>query len=94
VDATEYRWRAGYVSPPPETKLGWVEYPDCQRHFVQWPNGLAVGWSKGSTNYTAYCGSAKYVFSPYQPHGHDNEQCSDTPSGRCETSDYPRWRDW
>jgi hypothetical protein len=94
VDATEYRWRAGFVSPPPETKIGWVEYPDCQRHYTLWGNGLAPGWAKGSTNYTAYCGSSKYVFSPYAPHGPDNKTCADTPSKTCEKDDYPRWADW
>jgi hypothetical protein len=95
VDATEYRWRAGFVSPPPETKLGWVEYPDCQRHYLSWTNDrLADGWEKGGKYYNAYCGNAKYVFKPYQPSGPDGEACEDTPSGRCDSDGYPRWRDW
>jgi hypothetical protein len=94
VDATEFRWRSGFVSPPPETKLGWVEYPDCQRHYTKWPDGLAIGWGRGTPNYTAYCGSAKYIFPGYGPHGPDNKKCSDTPSGTCEKDDYPRYSDW
>ena len=94
VDSVEYRWRAGFVSPPPETKLGWVEYPDCQRHYLLWPSQLADGWSKSGRNYGAYCGNAKYVHKPYGPQGPDDESCEDTPSGRCESDGYPRWRDW
>jgi hypothetical protein len=94
VDATEYRWRAGFVSPPPDNKLGFVEYPDCQRHYLRWPSGFAQGWEKAGKNYNAYCGNAKYAPQPYAPRGPDNEKCSDTPSGRCENDNYPRWKDW
>jgi hypothetical protein len=95
VDATEYRWRSGFVSPPPETKLGWAEWPDCQRHYLSWTNNrLADGWEKDGKYYNAYCGNAKYVFKPYRPTGPDEEACEDTPSGKCETDGYPRWRDW
>ena len=94
VDATEYRWRASFVSPPPETKLGWAEWPDCQRHYLLWPDKLADGWEKGGRNYSAYCGAAKNVFKNYGPSGPDNEKCSDTPSGKCESDGYPRWQDW
>jgi hypothetical protein len=95
VDGTEFRWRAGFVSPPPETKLGWVEYPDCQRHYLSWVgNKLAQGWEQNGKNYSAYCGDGKYVFKPYQPKGPDDQACADTPSGRCEADGYPRWRDW
>ncbi len=94
VDATEYRWRASFVSPPPETKLGWAEWPDCQRHYLVWPDKLADGWEKSGKNYNAYCGNAKYVFKNYGPSGPDDESCADTPSGRCETDGYPRWQDW
>ena len=94
VDATEYRWRAGFVSPPPETKLGWAEWPDCQRHYLRWPDKLADGWEKTGRNYNAYCGDAKYVFKNYGPAGPDDQSCADTPSGRCESDGYPRWQDW
>ncbi len=80
VDAVEYRWRAGFVSPPPETKLGWVEYPDCQRHYNKWPNDLSQGWEKDGPYYNAYCGDPKYAESDYRPKGPDNEACSQTPS--------------
>ncbi|MEX0875790.1 MAG: hypothetical protein WD646_00435 [Actinomycetota bacterium] len=94
VDATEYRWRATYVSPPPETKLGWVEYPDCQRHYNLWPDHLSQGWEKGGPNYTAYCGDPKYAPAPYVPKGPDNETCADAPGDKCEKDGYPRWKDW
>jgi hypothetical protein len=97
VDATEWRWRAGYVSPPPEKKLGWVEWSDCQRHYYLWPDKLALYWEKGGENYNAWCGNAKYVDSPYRPkdlngdgdYEDDLESCADTPSGKCETDGYP-----
>lgn len=86
-DATEWRWRAGFVSPAPESKLGWVEWTDCQRHYVLWPNKLAVNWEKGGPNYNAWCGDAKYAPSPYRPK--PDETCEDTPSGKCEKDGYP-----
>lgn len=97
VDATEWRWRAGFVSPPPERKLGWVEWTDCQRHYLLWPNQLAQGWEKSGSNYGAWCGSSKYIDKPYTPkdlnndgdHEDDGESCADTPSGKCETDSYP-----
>lgn len=56
VDAVEWRWRPDFTSPPPEKKPGWVEYPDCQRHYLQWPDNLAFGWEKNGPNYNAWCG--------------------------------------
>lgn len=56
VDAAEWRWRPEFNSPPPESKKGWVEYPDCQRHYLQWPDNLAPNWEKGGPNYDAWCG--------------------------------------
>jgi hypothetical protein len=56
VDAAEWRWRPDFTSPKPEAKLGWVEYPDCQRHYIQWPNDLAPNWEKDGANYNAWCG--------------------------------------
>ncbi len=94
VDAVEYRWRAGFVSPPPETKLGWVEYPDCQRHYNNWPDDLSQGWEKDGPYYNAYCGDPKYAESDYRPKGPDNEACSQTPSRTCQKDGYPRWKDW
>lgn len=56
VDSTEWRWRPDFTSPPPEAKAGWVEYPDCMRHYTQWPNNLAPNWEKDGPNYSAWCG--------------------------------------
>jgi hypothetical protein len=89
VDATEWRWRAGFVSPAPERNLGWVEWPDCQRHYILWPSQLAPGWEKGGENYSAWCGNAKYASKPYAPGPTTGEACEDTPSGKCETDNYP-----
>ncbi len=93
-DGLEFRWRASFISPPPESKLGWVEYPDCQRHYLRWPNSLSTGWEKGGKNYSAYCGDAKWAPSPYTPSGEAEDTCADTPSGKCERDRYPRWREW
>jgi hypothetical protein len=63
VDAVEWRWRNDFTSPPPESKGpddgGWVEYPDCQRHFLQWPDVLAPNWETDGPNYNAWCGDPK-----------------------------------
>lgn len=91
VDATEWRWRASFISPPPESKLGWVEWTDCQRHYVLWPDKLAVNWEKNGPNYNAWCGNAKYAPKPYEPTGEPMDDCADTPAGRCETDNYPPW---
>lgn len=56
VDAVEWRWRPDFTSPPPEAKAGWVEYPDCQRHYLQWPDQLAPNWEKDGPHYNAWCG--------------------------------------
>ena len=57
VDAVEWRWRPDFTSPPPEAKAeGWVEYPDCQRHYLQWPDQLAPNWEKNGEHYNAWCG--------------------------------------
>ncbi len=85
-DATEWRWRAGFVSPQPENKLGWVEYTDCMRHYYLWPDKLAKYWEKSGPNYNAWCGNAKYA--PKNPKPSDGA-CDDTPSGRCDTDGYP-----
>lgn len=89
TDGSEYRWRSGYVSPPPEKLLGWAEYPDCQRHYTLWPDQLAQQWERDGPNYNAYCGDAKYAPDPYEPR---EDSCADTPSGRCEKDGYPRWK--
>jgi hypothetical protein len=60
VDAVEWRWRQDFKSPPPEAKdEGWVEWPDCQRHYLEWPNGLAPNWEKDGPNYNAWCSVTK-----------------------------------
>lgn len=56
VDAVEWRWRPDFTSPPPEAKKGWVEYPDCQRHYLNWPDQLAPNWEKDGPHYGAWCG--------------------------------------
>jgi len=58
VDAVEWRWRPDFTSPKPEEKAGWVEYPDCQRHYIQWPDHLAPMWERDGPNYNAWCGDA------------------------------------
>lgn len=55
VDAVEWKWRPDFTSPKPESKKGWVEYPDCQRHYLLWPDNLAPNWTKSDSNYTAWC---------------------------------------
>jgi hypothetical protein len=65
VDAVEWRWHQEFKSPPPESKQeGWIEYPDCQRHYLEWPNGLAPNWEKDGPNYNAWCSTNK------DPYGH------------------------
>jgi hypothetical protein len=105
TDGSEYRWRSGYVSPPPESLLGWAEYPDCQRHYLSWPSNLANGWEKGGAAYSAYCGAAKYASASYRggvaykPRADSGQYCTPQhpgdsnapPGGKCETDDYPRW---
>ncbi len=99
TDGSSGRWRAGFVSPPPERALGFPDYPDCQRHYLDWPNKLAPGWEKSGPNYSAYCGSSKYTTGwkdqgksvPYGPAASTGKTCADTPSGKCETDNYPRW---
>jgi hypothetical protein len=99
TDGSSARWRAGLVSPPPERQLGFPDYPDCQRHYVSWPNGLAPQWEKGGPNYNAWCGSRKWSYGwkdqgksvAYEPSARSEQKCSDTPSGACERSGYPRW---
>ena len=101
TDGSSGRWRAGFVSPPPEQQLGFADYPDCQRHYLSWPSQLAPQWEKGGPNYSSWCGNAKYSYGwkdpgtgkaiPYQPSASSGQKCSDTPSGNCERDNYPRW---
>jgi hypothetical protein len=91
VDATEWRWRSSFISPPPESKLGWVEYPDCMRHYMLWPDQLAVDWERDGPNYNVWCGNEKYAPKPYEPTGEPSDTCADTPSGKCEKNNYPPW---
>ena len=101
TDGSSGRWRAGFVSPPPERVMGWADYPDCQRHYTSWPNGLAPQWEKNGPNYNAWCGNAKYTQGwkdqgksvPYAPSAKSGQTCAeDAPSGKCETNNYPRWQ--
>lgn len=90
VDAVEWRWRQNYISPLPEHKGGWIEYMDCQRHYINWPNQLAVNWETNGPNYNAWCGDAKYA----PPKNPPNEDLHNPPfpnhSGTQETDNYPR----
>ena len=65
VDAVEWRWRPDFQSPPPEGLNSggahWVEYPDCQRHYILWGDQLAVNWEKGGPNDGTWCGNPKYA---------------------------------
>ena len=65
VDTTEWRWRNDFTSPQPENKAGWGEWPDCQRHYVEWPN-LAPNWEANGANYNHFCSNDKPV--PGYPH--------------------------
>jgi hypothetical protein len=58
VDAVAWKWRPDYTSPQPEAKAGWVTYPDCQRHYLLWPNDLAPNWQPTDPAYNAWCGAA------------------------------------
>lgn len=99
VDGLEYRWRGDYISPPPEQKVGWVNYADCERHYTLWPNDYSTGWEPGGPNHGAFCGDAKYADFKYEPgpgvDGDPNSSCADdAPGGQCKKDGYPRWRDW
>jgi hypothetical protein len=59
VDAVEWRWRPDFKSPPVESQPQWVEYPDCMRHYINWPDQLALNWEKNGPNYNAWCGVSK-----------------------------------
>lgn len=59
VDSVEWRWRPDFTSPQPENKAGWVEYPNCQRHYLAWPNQLAPNWQPSDPAYSAWCGDPK-----------------------------------
>ena len=61
VDSVEWRWRPDFTSPQPDNKPHWVEYPDCQRHYLAWPSRLAPQWLAGSATFGAWCGNAKYA---------------------------------
>jgi hypothetical protein len=74
VDGVEWRWRPDFYPPPPEgdqkSKDGWVEWPDCQRHYLLWGDQLATQWEKNGPNYGAWCGNAR--FAPANSKGKDN----------------------
>jgi len=57
VDSVAWRWRPSFTSPQPEAKTGWVEYPDCMRHYITWPNQLAPNWTPSDAAYNAWCGA-------------------------------------
>ena len=59
VDAAEWRWKPDFMTPQPENKKGFVEYPDCMRHYIEWPDKLAPNWEKDGPNYNSWCGDPK-----------------------------------
>ncbi|MHB1446825.1 MAG: type 1 periplasmic-binding domain-containing protein [Acidimicrobiales bacterium] len=62
-DAVAWKYEPGFTSPPPENKKGWVSYPNCERHYILWPNDLSAGWGG---NVSAYCNQANgYPPGPY-----------------------------
>jgi hypothetical protein len=63
-DAIEWRWRTRYTSPYPEHRAGWVEWPDCQRHYFTWPDKLSDFWEVNGPNYNKWCGDPKYAPDP------------------------------
>jgi hypothetical protein len=97
TDGSTYRWRAGYVSPPPESLFGFPEFSDCQRHYMKWPSQLANEWEKGGAAYSAYCPSATYASKAfrgvdYAPAPSSGKKCTDGVNKACEVdSNYPRW---
>ena len=99
-DGSSGRWRADFVSPPPERVLGFPDYPDCQRHYISYGTQLAPQWEQNGPNYNGWCGNSKYTTGwtdqgksvPYQPSALSGQSCSgDTVSGKCQTDMYPRW---
>jgi hypothetical protein len=56
ADAVEWKWHPEWTSPPPDNKPGFVEYPDCERHYIDWPAGLAYQWEANGPNYSKFCG--------------------------------------
>lgn len=58
ADAVEWKWHPEWGSPPPESKPGFVEYPDCMRHYIDWPGTLAYEWEVNGPNYSKFCGLA------------------------------------
>jgi hypothetical protein len=99
TDGSSARYRAGFVSPPPERVLGFADYPDCQRHYTTFDTKLAPQWEKNGPNYNAWCGNAKYTQgwtdqgkpAPYVPSSISGQDCTKTPSKTCERDNYPRW---
>jgi hypothetical protein len=55
VDSVEWRWRTDFTSPTPEAKPQWVEYPDCMRHYLLWPDQYAPNWEPNGANWTKWC---------------------------------------
>jgi hypothetical protein len=99
TDGSAGRWRADFVSPPPERVLGFPDFPDCQRHYMTFDSQLAPQWEKGGPNYNAWCGNPKYTKGwtdqgkavPYQPSPASGQKCTDAPAKACQTDNYPRW---
>ena len=58
VDATEWKWRPDFTAPQPDGQKGWVQYPDCQRHYISWPSNLAPSWGPSDAAYNAWCNLA------------------------------------
>jgi hypothetical protein len=99
TDGSSGRWRADFVSPPPERVLGFPDYPDCQRHYLTFDSQLAPEWEKNGPNYNAWCGNSKYTTGwtdqgqsvPYAPSAASGKTCADSPTKACARDNYPRW---
>jgi hypothetical protein len=67
VDATEWQWNPKETSGAPESKTGWVMYPDCQRHYITWPNQLAPNWTPSDPAFNAWCGAPGTDYPKLEP---------------------------
>lgn len=61
TDAVEWRNRANFKSPYPENTDRWIEYTDCMRHYLLYPDKPSPGWEPGGPHHDAWCGDAKYA---------------------------------
>ena len=55
VDAVEWKWQPNFTSPAPESKKGFVSYPDCMRHYLLWPSDYAPNWQPSDPAFNQWC---------------------------------------